>query len=145
MKRTKGMKGTDTKTGEETQARKKGRSIFGMSSPPEHCNDTKCPFHGTLRVKKELAEGVVIKRDLNRSATIEWHRSIYIPKYERYAFRRSHLRVHNPACVDAQLGDRVLAARTRPLSKTKHHVLLGKVRSQEVQNIQEKNTQEEQL
>lgn len=109
------------------------REVLGRKPPRESCGDAKCPFHGIIQVKKELAEGVVVKRDLNRSATIEWHRSLYIPKYERYAFRRSRLRVHNPACVDAQIGDKVVAARTRPLSKTKHHVLIAKVPSQEEQ------------
>lgn len=115
------------KTDKTETAKTDRKEILGIKAPRESCTDKKCPFHGTMLVKKELAEGVVVKRDLNRSATIEWQRSIYIPKYERYAFRRSRLRVHNPACVDAQVGDKVVAVRTRPLSKTKHHVLLGKI------------------
>jgi len=83
-----------------------------------------CPFTGNLAVKKELLSGVVIKKDTNRSATIEWNRSRYVPKYERYEVRRSRLRVHNPPCLDAQVGQKVLVARTRPLSKTKNHVIL---------------------
>ena len=38
--------------------------------------------------------------------------------------RRSRLRVHNPPAINAQIGQEVLVARTRPISKTKHHVII---------------------
>lgn len=100
------------------------REIFGIKAPKKQCTDKKCPFHGQLTVKKELFRGQVIKRDVHHSATIEWSRSCYLPKYERYELRRSRLRVHNPPCLDAQAGQMVLAAKSRPLSKTKNHVII---------------------
>ena len=36
-------------------------------------------------------------------------------------------------CVDAQVGDMVVVARTRPLSKTKNHVILGVVSEETVE------------
>lgn len=104
------------------------KEVLGIPAPKrvfdsEH-HDKNCPFTGNLAVKKELLSGVVIKKDTNKSATIEWNRSKYVPKYERYEVRRSRLRVHNPPCLDAQVGQKVLVARTKPLSKTKNHVIL---------------------
>lgn len=103
------------------------KELLGAKAPQKECTDKKCPFHGEITVKEELFTGKVVRKDLNRSATIEWEKSSYVPKYERYEVRRKRLRVHNPSCIDAQVGDVVLAAKTRPLSKTKHHVILKKI------------------
>jgi small subunit ribosomal protein S17 len=101
------------------------KEIFGVKSPNKECTDAKCPFHGQISVKKELFKGKVVKKDINGSATIEWFRPYFVPKYERYEVRRSRMRVHNPQCVDAQIGQEVTVARSRPLSKTKNHIILG--------------------
>jgi len=98
--------------------------ILGIKAPHKECTDKKCPFHGEITVKKELFSGKIIKKDINHSATIEWFRPNYIPKYERYELKRSRLRVHNPACLNAEIGQEVLVAKTRPLSKTKTHVII---------------------
>lgn len=98
--------------------------VLGMPMPEKSCTENKCPYHGSLNVKNELFRGKVIKRDTSRSATLEWHKSVFVPKYERYEIRRYRLRVHNPVCLDAQIGDVVVAAKTRPLSKTKNHVVM---------------------
>ena len=98
--------------------------VLGIKAPKKECTDNKCPFHGEINVKKELFKGRVVKKDINRSATIEWFRPYYVQKYERYEVRKSRLRVHNPSCIDADIGEEVLVARTRPLSKTKNHVIL---------------------
>ena len=102
------------------------KELLGAKAPEKECTDKKCPFHGDITVKEEIFTGKVVKKDLNRSATIEWEKSSYVPKYERYEVRRKRLRVHNPVCLDAQIGDIVVAAKTRPLSKTKHHVIIQK-------------------
>jgi len=98
--------------------------LLGVKAPKEKCTDKKCPFHGEINLKRELFKGIVVKKDINRSATIEWNRSHYIPKYERYEMRRSRIRVHNPTCINAEIGQEVLVARTRPLSKMKHHIII---------------------
>ena len=103
-------------------------TVLGIPAPPRAYDsanyDQNCPFTGGLLVKKELLRGKVIKKDTNRSATIVWFRSNFVPKYERYEMKRSRLRVHNPLALNAQVGQQVLVARTRPLSKTKHHVVI---------------------
>ncbi len=98
--------------------------VLGAVAPKETCTDKNCPFHGQINVKNETFNGKVEKKDINRSATIGWNKSTYISKYERYAMKKSSMRVHNPACIDAQVGQEVVVARTRPLSKTKNHVII---------------------
>ena len=88
------------------------------------CKDKKCPLHGNVLVKQEQRRGTIIKKDSNRSATIEWERQYYVQKYERYEKRRSRLHVHNPSCISAGIGDVVRVARTRPLSKTKFFAIV---------------------
>src|SRR3989344_3170219 len=99
--------------------------LFGFKAPSVSCTDKKCPFHGEIQVKKELLKGVVVRKDINHSATISWFGSHHVPKYERFEVRRSRLRVHNPACIDAPIGAQVVVARTRPLSKTKNHIIIS--------------------
>ena len=100
------------------------KEILGVKAPKNTCTDKKCPFHGQINVKSELFKGKVIKKDINRSATIEWTRPYFVPKFERYEVRRSRMRVHNPGCIDAGIGQNVLVAKTRPLSKNKNHVII---------------------
>ena len=101
------------------------KTILGIKGPEKSCEDKKCPFHGEINVKKELSEGIVIKKDINHSATISWEKPYHVPKYERFEMRRYKLRVHNPACIDAAVGAAVTVAKTRPLSKTKDHVIIA--------------------
>jgi small subunit ribosomal protein S17 len=115
------------------------KEIFGIKAPKKTCTDKKCPFHGQLSVKKELFRGTVIKKDANHSATIEWHYSHPVPKYERHEIRRSRLRVHNPPCIDAQIGQQVLAAKTRPLSKVKNHVIIQIIKKEKETKRSEKS------
>ena len=104
---------------------KNKQEILGVKAPKKgDCTDKKCPFHGDINVKKEILQGSVVKKQVNRSAIIEWFRPFPVPKYERYEIRKSRLKVHNPPCINAEIGDQVLVARTRPLSKTKHHVII---------------------
>ena len=98
--------------------------VLGVKAPKEVCTDKKCPFHGQIAVKKEFFTGTIIKKDISHSATLEWSKSVYVPKYERYEVKRSRMRVHNPACINANIGQKVLVAKTRPLSKMKDHVIL---------------------
>ena len=105
--------------------------LLGVKAPSANCTDKKCPFHGGINVKKEFFTGRIIKKDVNRSAIMEWFMPFFVPKYERYEIRRVRMHVHNPLCIDAGVGDMVLVARTRPLSKTKNHVVIQNLHSSE--------------
>ncbi len=102
------------------------KEVLGLKGRKESCGDSKCPFHGQINVKKGIFVGKVVKKDISRSATIEWFWPRLVPKYERFETRKVRLRVHNPPCLNAQVGDKVKVARTRPLSKTKHYVIIQK-------------------
>jgi small subunit ribosomal protein S17 len=97
---------------------------LGVNAPKQTCTDKKCPFHGSVSVKNEIFKGRVIRKDSTNSATIEWFKSFPVKKYERHEIRRYRLHAHNPRCISAQIGQNVICARTRPLSKTKNVVIL---------------------
>lgn len=116
------------------------QDVLGIKAPPKpEQYDKNCPFYGNLVVKKETLVGTIIRKDTNRSATIELKRSKFVPKYERYEIRRFTLRVHNPTSINAQIGQKVLVAKTRPLSKTKNHVILAVVGGEVSVITEEKN------
>ena len=116
------------------------KEILGHKAPKKTCTDPKCPFHGQLNVKKELFRGFIVSTDSNHTAVIEWKRPHYVPKYERYEMRKSKLSVHNPPCLDAQVGQEVIVAKTRPLSKTKGHVIL-QITNTEIQKVVKEEAQ----
>jgi len=88
------------------------------------CTDKKCPFHGNIKLRGKSFVGVVLAKDTHKTATVEWDYPIVIPKYERSETRRTKIHVHNPSCIDANVGDIVKIHETRPLSKTKKFVII---------------------
>lgn len=91
------------------------------------CNDKKCPFHGGLKVRTRKLAGIVVKTDTHRSATVEFERTVFYPKFERYLKKYTKLHVHNPTCISAKAGDKVVIRECRPLSKTKNFVIVEKI------------------
>ncbi|MBW3021011.1 30S ribosomal protein S17 [Candidatus Woesearchaeota archaeon] len=104
--------------------KKQTKEIFGIKAPAEGCSDKKCPFHGTLNVKKKSFTGVVVSSRMHNTVAVEWSRRIYIPKYERYLNQKTKVLVHNPGCINAKEGDVVKIFMTRPLSKLVHSVVV---------------------
>jgi len=103
-----------------------------ITNPPKNvCNDPKCPYHGSLKVRKKTYEGLVISDKMDKTVTVRWQRLVKIKKYERYEKRYSKVKAHNPPCINAKLGDYVRIAETRPLSKTKHFVVIEILKSNE--------------
>ena len=88
------------------------------------CNDSNCPKHGTVSVRKKTVKATVVKALADKTAVVEWPRLQKVPKYDR-AFRdKSRVSVHVPGCMRVKPGDQVLIAETRKLSKTKSHVIV---------------------
>ncbi|MFT4310102.1 MAG: 30S ribosomal protein S17 [Candidatus Woesearchaeota archaeon] len=75
-----------------------------------------------LSVRGQQLVGTVISAKAQKTATIIMERQVKIKKYNRYIKKRSKVQVHNT--VEAQEGDVVRVMATRPLSKTKHHVIV---------------------
>jgi len=109
--------------------REKTRDIgYDVKPPEKECDDPNCPFHGTLPVRGKILEGNVVSSKMSRSVIVERNYLHFIPKYERYERRRSRIAAHNPACIDAKKGDKVKIAECRPLSKTKHFVVIERMK-----------------
>lgn len=100
---------------------------YNIKEPKEKCEDKNCPFHGSLKVRGRQLTGVIRAAKMHNTATMEWTRTIQIPKYERYEKRRSKIKVHNPKCINAVEGDLVRVIGCRPLSKTKNFVIVEKL------------------
>ncbi|MBC7114762.1 MAG: small subunit ribosomal protein [Archaeoglobi archaeon] len=93
--------------------------------PPEgECDDENCPFHGKLSVRGQIFVGKVVSDRAQKTVVVERELLRKVPKYERYLKKRSKLHAHNPPCINARVGDVVKIAECRPLSKTKHFVVV---------------------
>ena len=100
---------------------------MGIAPPATSCEDPKCPFHGKVTVRGRILKGLVLKDKMQKNVVVKMDYIHYVPKFRRYERRRGNISAHNPPCVSAKSGDRVLIGETRPLSKTVHFVVLGKV------------------
>ena len=95
-----------------------------VKRPKKKCKDGKCPFHGELGVRGRLFVGTVRSTKAPKTATISWERQHYLKKYERYEKRISKVQAHVPKCIKIKEKDVVKIAECRPLSKTKHFVVV---------------------
>lgn len=97
---------------------------LNVPEPEAACDDANCPFHGSLSVRGQTLEGTVASTDMIKTVIVEREYDVRVPKYDRYMKRRSRVPAHHPPCLDLSVGDRVRIAETRPLSKTKSHVVV---------------------
>ncbi|MFC6613783.1 30S ribosomal protein S17 [Halopenitus salinus] len=92
---------------------------------PEEYDYEKCPFYGQLSVRGQTREGTVVSTDMEKTVIVEREYDVFVPKYDRYMKRRSRIPAHVPGVLDSlEVGDEVTIAETRPLSKTKSHVVV---------------------
>lgn len=103
--------------------KRKGAGL-DIKQPEKVCSDKNCPFHGSISVRGRIFVGVVVSDKMAKSVTVAWGRKVFVPKYERYEKKKSKLSAHNPECISAKKGDVVRIAETKPLSKTKHFVVV---------------------
>ncbi|MGB3458953.1 MAG: 30S ribosomal protein S17 [Halobacteriota archaeon] len=97
-----------------------------VKNPDKECEDVNCPFHGKLPVRGQILEGMVISDKAHKTVVVLRTYLKKIRKYERFEPRRSKISAHNPACINAKVGDVVKIAECRPLSKTKSFVVVEK-------------------
>jgi len=95
-----------------------------VKMPKEKCDDNNCPFHGSLRCRGNVFLATVISSKMHKSVIVEWTKQHLVKKYERYLTKRTRIKAHNPPCINAKEGDIVKIAQCRPLSKTKHFVVI---------------------
>jgi small subunit ribosomal protein S17 len=95
--------------------------------PKKTCDDRDCPFHGDLRVRGRVFEGIVASAKMDKTVVVKRDYLYYVPKLMRYERRRSRIPSHNPPCIGANEGDRVIIAECRPVSKTVSFVVMEKL------------------
>ena len=94
----------------------------------ENCNDETCWIHGSLKVRGRVFKGYVVKK-FPRRIVVEFERTIYIKKYERYAKKQTRIHARLPECMQNSIdaGDYAEIGECRPLSKLIHFVLIKKI------------------
>jgi len=92
------------------------------------CRDKNCPFHGEIALRGRKFKGYVTKI-VGRRAVIEWERTVYYAKYERFAKTKSKIHAYIPECLaeSIKVGDYVNAVECRTISKILHFIVTGKV------------------
>ena len=74
-------------------------------------------------------EGTVVKKFPTR-VVIEFERTVYVPKYERYYKKKTRLHARLGS-VDVNIGDYIKIRECRPLSKIIHFIVIEKLKSGE--------------
>ena len=80
--------------------------------------DTEIATHGRIFI------GKIKSAKAPKTATVIWERQLYLKKYERYEKRVSKVQVHVADSIKIKEGDIVKIAECRPISKTKHFVII---------------------
>lgn len=94
--------------------------------PKNTCLDKHCPFHGTIKVRGRLFRGKVVRNKATKTVQVEFDRIYPLRKYERFITKTTRITVHNPDCINANVGDQVQIMECRPISKTKSFVVIQK-------------------
>ncbi len=92
--------------------------------PKTACHDPNCPFHGHLKVRGQVIEGVVVSDHMQGTVVVSRTVLRFQAKYERYEKRRRRYLVHAPPCLGVRSGRRVRIAETRPLAKNVSFVVV---------------------
>ena len=71
-----------------------------------------------VRGKRKTREGVVVSDKMDKTVVVEVQRLIQHKKYKKRLKRRSKIKAHDET-NQCGIGDRVLIAETRPLSRAK--------------------------
>ena len=79
-------------------------------------------------VRGRMFEGTVTKQ-FQKRVVIEFERTVYIRKYERFYKKHSKIHARVPNGLIVQVGDYVRVQECRPLSKIIHAIVVEKVRS----------------
>jgi small subunit ribosomal protein S17 len=103
-----------------------------MKEQSTSCNDIKCPFHGELKARGRTFRGTVIRKFPKR-VVIEFERTLYVKKYERYSKSKTKLHAKLSDCLapSINVGDYIEIVECRPLSKIIKFVVIKKIRDKE--------------
>jgi small subunit ribosomal protein S17 len=71
-----------------------------------------------MRGRAKVREGIVVSDKMEKTVVVAVRRLVKHPRYGTYVKRRAHYKVHDET-NSCGVGDRVVIAETRPLSKDK--------------------------
>jgi small subunit ribosomal protein S17 len=89
-----------------------------VAIPKKECQDERCPFHGSLKVRGRLLSGKVVSTAGKGFVVVQMEYLHKISKYNRSERRRSRISARVPPCLEVVDGDVVTIGECRPLSKT---------------------------
>lgn len=97
-----------------------------------NCNDELCPVHGHISLRGRTFKGKVIRKFPKR-VCIEFERTLYIKKYERFAKRKTKLHARLSDCMfnSIDIGDYIEIKECRPISKIIHFIVTKKINLEE--------------
>src|SRR3989338_6055331 len=90
--------------------------------------DVKDRMESLVKARGRIFQGYVIKKFPKR-AVIEFERTVYAHKYERYFKKKTMLHARLPDKIDINVGDYVKVQECRPLSKIIHFIVIEKIKS----------------
>jgi len=83
-----------------------------------------------LKVRGRAFIGKIVSDRGSQTVVVERNYNKFIRKYERFERRKTKIAAHNPECIDAKVGDIVRIAECRPITKTKHFVVVEKIKKE---------------
>ena len=89
-----------------------------VAAPKKKCQDSRCPFHGSLKVRGRLLTGKAVSTEGKGFVVVQMAYLHMVSKFNRGERRRSRVSAHLPDCLEVQDGDEVTIGECRPLSKT---------------------------
>jgi len=89
-----------------------------IAAPKKKCQDERCPFHGSVKVRGRLLTGRAVSTAGKGFVVVEMEYLHMVPKFNRGERRRSRVSAHIPQCIEVKDGDAVTVGECRPLSKT---------------------------
>ena len=92
--------------------------------PKRACDDSRCPFHGGLKVRGRLLTGRVVSISNRQTVVIQREYMRRVDKFSRYERRRRKLHAHVPPCIELKEGDTATIGECRPLAKTVSFVVI---------------------
>lgn len=106
-----------------TEVRDIGIDVRAPARAPE-AGDPLNPFNGSLPVRGVTIVGRVVEHNMQSTVIVEKQHQRLVPKYERFEKRTSRYPAHVPSNIDVAVGDEVLIAECRPVSKTVKFVVV---------------------
>lgn len=76
--------------------------------------------------KQQLKTGVVVSTRMNKTVVVAVTHAYRHPLYKKHIRRTRRFAAHNENST-IQVGDKVTMVQTRPISKTKHFIIVGKL------------------